>query len=128
MRAVVAALLLCVLLMAVPSWPQDAPATPDPSEAGLASLGGTPAAQGRAPVPPPPTPAEIEAQKYAAKLRNQERFAKIKKDTDQLLELATQLKKSVDQASDQTLSLEVIRKAEQIEKLAKQVRQKRVGE
>ncbi len=128
MRAVVAALLLCVLLLAVPSWPQDVPATPGPNEAGLASLGGTPVAQGRAPVPPPPTPAEIEAQKHAAKLRNQERFAKIKKDTDHLLELATQLKKSVDEASDQTLSLEVIRKAEQIEKLAKQVRQKMVGE
>ena len=67
-------------------------------------------------------------QKHAAKLRNQERFAKIKKDTDHLLELATQLKQSVDEAGDQTLSLEVIRKAEQIEKLARQVRQKMVGE
>jgi hypothetical protein len=38
------------------------------------------------------------------------------------------LKKSVDEASDQTLSLEVIRKAEQIEKLAKQVRQKMAGD
>lgn len=50
------------------------------------------------------------------------------KDTDPLLELATQLKKSVDEANDQTLSLEVIRKAEQIEKLARQVRQKMVRE
>ncbi len=114
--------------MAVPSWPQDVPAAPGPNEAGFASLGGTPAAQGRAPVPPPPTPAEIEMQKHAAKLRNQERFAKIKKDTDHLLDLATQLKKSVDEASDQTLSLEVVRKAEQIEKLARQVRQKMVAE
>jgi len=114
--------------MAVPLWAQDVPAAPGPNEAGFASLGGTPVAQGRAPAPPPPTPEEIEMQKHAAKLRNQDRFAKIKKDTDQLLELATQLKKSVDQASDQTLSLEVIRKAEQIEKLARQVRQKMVGE
>jgi len=67
-------------------------------------------------------------QKHIAKQRNQERFAKIKKDTDQLLELATQLKKSVDQASEETLSLEVVRKAEQIEKLAKQVRQKMVSD
>jgi len=67
-------------------------------------------------------------QKRAAKLRNQERFAKIKKDTNQLLELASQLKKSVDEANDQTLSLEVVRKAEQIEKLAKQVRQKMTGD
>jgi len=67
-------------------------------------------------------------QKHAAKQRSQVRFVKIKKDTDHLLELATQLKKSVDEASDQTLSLEVIRKAEQIEKLARQVRQNMVGE
>ena len=88
-----------------------------------------PAAQGHSHVnPPPPTPAEIELQKRLARQRNQERFTRVKKDTDQLLELATQLKKSVDEANDQTLSLEVIRKAEQIEKLAKQVRQKMAGE
>ena len=67
-------------------------------------------------------------QRRMAKQRNQERFAKIKKDTDQLLELATQLKQSVDAAGDQTLSLAVIRKAEQIEKLARQVRQKMAEE
>jgi hypothetical protein len=67
-------------------------------------------------------------QHRAAKQRNQERFAQIKKDTDHLLELATQLKKSVDEANDQTLSLQVIRKADQIEKLAKQVRQKMAAE
>ena len=85
-------------------------------------------AQTQPPGPPPPTPAEIELEKSMAKQRNQERFAQLKKETDRLLELATQLKKSVDQASDQTLSLEVIRKAEQIEKLAKQIRQKMVAE
>lgn len=67
-------------------------------------------------------------QRRAAKQRNQERYAKVKKDTDQLLVLATQLKKSVDEAGDQKLSLEVVRKAEQIEKLAKQVRQKMLAE
>ena len=115
MRAIVATLLVCALFMIAPAWAQDLPATA--------------AAQGRAPgVPPPPTAAEIEIQKRMAKQRNQERFAQLKKDTDHLLELATQLKKSVDEASDQTLSLEVIRKAEQIEKLAKQVRQKMAAE
>lgn len=76
----------------------------------------------------PATPAEAEMLKHVAKQRNRERFARVKKDTDQLLELATQLKKSVDEANDQTLSLEVIRKAAQIEKLAKQVRQKMAGD
>ena len=115
MRAIVAFLLLSVLMMMTPAWAQDLPATA--------------AAQGRAPgVPPPATPAEIAMQKRMAKQRNQERFAQLKQVIGILLELATQLKKSVDEASDQTLSLDVIRKAEQIEKLAKQVRQKMVGD
>jgi hypothetical protein len=114
MRVIVAIFFLSILITVAPAWAQDVPATP--------------AAQGRAPVPPSPTPAEIEMQRHMAKQRNQERFAKIKKDTDQLLELATQLKKSVDQASEETLSLEVIRKAEQIEKLARHVRQKMLAE
>jgi type VI protein secretion system component VasF len=118
MRTIVTALLVCTLCMIVPSWAQDA-STP-------VFQRGT---QGRPPgAAPPPTPAEIEIQKRMAKERNQERFAQLKKDTDHLLELATQLKKSVDEANDQTLSLEVIRKAEQIEKLAKQVRQKMVAQ
>ncbi len=116
MRAIFAVLVLCVLQLA--GHAQDS-----------ASSAPGPAAQGHSHVSPtPPTPAEIELQKHAAKLRNQERFARVKKDTDHLLELATQLKKSVDEANDQTLSVEVIRKAEQIEKLAKQVRQKMAGE
>jgi len=101
--------------MVAPSWAQDA-----------SGPAGEP--QGHIHSSPPASPTEIEMQNRAAKQRNLERFAKIKKDTDQLLELATQLKKSVDEANDQTLSLEVIRKAEKIEKLAKQVRQKMVGE
>ena len=115
MRFMVAGLLVCCgLLMAC--WSQNAPA----------SSAGT---QGQNPqIAPPPSPAEIEMQKRAAKQQAQERFAQVKKDTDHLLELATQLKKSVDEAGDQKLSLEVIHKADQIEKLAKQVRQKMAGD
>jgi hypothetical protein len=116
MRTIVAGLLLFTLMI-VPAWAQGAPIHPT-------QTGG----QGHPPGAPPPTAAEIEMQKRMAKHRNQERFAQLKKETDHLLELATQLKKSVDEASDQTLSLDVIRKAEQIEKLAKQIRQKMVGE
>ncbi|MFZ3214065.1 MAG: hypothetical protein WA188_21355 [Terriglobales bacterium] len=115
MRFMVARLVvLCCLTVAC--WGHDAPA----SQTG---------APGQNPeVGPPPSPAELEMKQRVQKARAQERFAQIKKDTDHLLELATQLKKSVDEASDQTLSLEVIRKAEQIEKLAKQVRQKMAGD
>jgi hypothetical protein len=115
MRAIFAIFVVCALMLAGPSWPQGSPST-------------SAAEQGHAPGAQPPTTAEVEMQKRATKLRNQERLARLKKDTDQLLELATQLKKSVDEANDQTLSLEVVRKAEQIEKLAKQVRQKMAGD
>jgi hypothetical protein len=115
MRAILAAVLVCASLGSTePSWPQNT-APPD-------------SARQRLPAGTPPSPGEIEMQRRAAKQRNQERYAKVKKDTDQLLVLATQLKKSVDEAGDQKLSLEVVRKAEQIEKLAKQVRQKMLAE
>lgn len=57
-------------------------------------------------------------------LRRQE---EIKKDTEKLLELATELKQSVDKTDENTLSLEVIKKADQIEKLAKNVKDKMKG-
>ena len=58
---------------------------------------------------------------------NQERQSALKHDTDELLKLATELKASVDKTSEKTLSVEVIRKAQQIEKLAKNVREKMKG-
>jgi hypothetical protein len=79
------------------------------------------------PTDSPYDPAAAEMRQRMMKQMNKERFAHIKKDTDQLLTLATQLKKSVDEANDQTLSLEVVRKAEQIEKLAKNVKEKMRG-
>jgi hypothetical protein len=58
---------------------------------------------------------------------NLQRQQEIKKDTDKLLQLATELKQSVDKSSENTLSLDVIKKAEQIEKLAKTVKDKMKG-
>jgi hypothetical protein len=78
--------------------------------------------------PPPPDPAIEKMQKNAEKQRNQQRQSNLKKDTDQLFQLATELKKSVDSSNEHVLSLEVIRKAEQIEKLAKSVREKMKAE
>ena len=119
MRAIAAGLAVFIFLTIAFAWAQE-------ESSAAASQGG---AQKHNPaITQPSSPAELEMQKRLARQRAQERFAQIKKDTDHLLELATQLKKSVDEASDQTLSLEVIRKAEQIEKLAKQVRQKMAGE
>ncbi len=62
-----------------------------------------------------------------AKKANLQRQEELKKDTEKLLELATELKQSVDKTDENTLSLEVIKKADQIEKLAKSVKDKMKG-
>jgi hypothetical protein len=59
-----------------------------------------------------------------AKKANQARQADLKRDTEKLLKLATELKESVDKTTDSTLSLEVIKKAGEIEKLARSVKDK----
>lgn len=46
------------------------------------------------------------------------------RDTNKLLQLATELKAQVDQTNKDVLSVDVVKKAEQIEKLAKSVKEK----
>ena len=55
---------------------------------------------------------------------NLERKKQISDDAAKLVELATELKKEVDKTDKDTLSVNVIRKAEMIEKLAKGVKEK----
>lgn len=55
---------------------------------------------------------------------NLERKRQIADDAAKLLALATELKKEVDKTDKDTLSIDVIRKAETIEKLAKGVKEK----
>jgi hypothetical protein len=74
--------------------------------------------------PPPPDPTLQKMQRAADKERNEQRQSQLKRDTDELYKLASELKKSVDSSNEHVLSLEVIRKAEAIEKLAKSVRTK----
>ena len=61
------------------------------------------------------------------KQRNLQRQKDIKKDTDQLLDLATELKQYVDKTNENIISIDVIKKAEQIEKLAHAVKEKMKG-
>jgi hypothetical protein len=68
-----------------------------------------------------------QQRKDMEKKANLQRQEEIKKDSEKLLELATELKQSVDKSSENTLSLDVIKKAEQIEKLAKTVKDKMKG-
>jgi uncharacterized membrane protein YhiD involved in acid resistance len=61
-------------------------------------------------------------------VRNNERQKKIIADTGRLLELATQLKTEVDKSTKDTLSMDVIKKADEIEKLAHSVKEKMKGD
>ena len=62
-----------------------------------------------------------------AKKANQTRQAILKADTDKLLKLAVELKDYVDKSNENVLSLEVLKKAEEIEKLAHSVKDKMKG-
>ena len=62
-----------------------------------------------------------------AKKANQDRQASLKADTDKLLKLAEELKSSVDKSNENVLSLDVLKKAEEIEKLAHSVKDKMKG-
>ena len=58
------------------------------------------------------------------KRANQERFQKVKQDTEKLVQLSNELKEYVGKANENTLSLDVIKKAEEIERLARSVKEK----
>ena len=55
---------------------------------------------------------------------NDARHKRMEADAAKLLELATELKADVDKAGKDELSLEVMRKAEEIEKLAHDVKER----
>lgn len=72
---------------------------------------------------------QMEAQEQQAKQQNfaaanAERKKQIADDSAKLLKLATELKTEVDKTTKDTLSLGVIRKADEIEKLAHNVKEK----
>ncbi len=94
---------------------------------------------GRAQAPiPPPRPASPPATgdldesqerlaRDIAKKANSARQAVLKSDTDKLLKLAVELKDYVDKSNENVLSLDVVKKADEIEKLAHSVKDKMKG-
>jgi hypothetical protein len=64
-----------------------------------------------------------DMEKKAAK----DRVAALKSDTDKLLKLSVELKQVVDKSDENVLSLDVIKKADEIERLAKSVKDKMKG-
>ncbi len=76
------------------------------------------------PIPSVPPRAQREMEKKA----NVQRQAELKRDTEKLLRLSTELKDYVDKSNENVLSVDVIRKAEEIEKLAHNVKAKMKGD
>jgi septin family protein len=69
-------------------------------------------------------PAQKEMQDRMTREANKKRQQDIRDDTDKLFQLATELKAAVDKSNENLLSLEVVRKADEVEKLAKKVKEK----
>jgi hypothetical protein len=67
-------------------------------------------------------------QEKMAEGRANERQKQLVAETDKLLELATALKADVDKTDKNMLSLDVVKRAEQIEKLARSVKERMKGQ
>jgi spore coat polysaccharide biosynthesis protein SpsF (cytidylyltransferase family) len=74
-----------------------------------------------------PTNDMSEMQQRMAKQANLEREKQMKADTEKLFKLAQELKESVGKTNADILSLDVMKKANEIEKLAHSVKQKMRG-
>jgi hypothetical protein len=75
----------------------------------------------------PPDPMLAKQQADRARAALDERQRKIVDDTAKLLQLATELKQDVDKSNKNQMSLEVIRKADDIERLAHDVKTRMRG-
>lgn len=71
--------------------------------------------------------AQQQIARDAAKKANEDRQKALKNDTDKLVKLTAELKDYVDKSNENVLSLDVVKKAEEIEKLAHSVKEKMKG-
>lgn len=69
-------------------------------------------------------PTQKEMQDRMMREANKKRQQDIRDDTDKLFLLATELKAAVDKTNENLLSIDVVRKADEVEKLAKKVKEK----
>jgi hypothetical protein len=77
--------------------------------------------------PNPADPMQRQQQERMEKARNSDRQKQLERDTDKLLELAKELKEEVNKSNKDTLSVDVVKKAAEIEKLAKSVKDRMRG-
>jgi len=129
----------CVLAAALPAAAQMRQQIPCTSPScSTDPMGGMPQGGGRSgtqriPQPQPPMipdnniPNDSKIEHDQAKLRNMDRQKQLVADTQKLVSLANELQADVQKSNKDTLSVDVIRKADEIEKLAKSVRDKMKG-
>lgn len=72
----------------------------------------------------PPSQQERDLELRRQKEANKKRQDEIREETQKLYQLATELKDAVDKSNEHVLSLDVVKKAEEVEKLAKKVKEK----
>jgi hypothetical protein len=104
-------LLFCSIQMAPAQQPNLPPVVPPSAQQGT----------GTSDLPP-------DMQKRMGKDANKQRQQELKRDTDKLLKLSTELKDYVDKTNENILSMDVIKKADEIEKLAHSVKIKMRGD
>lgn len=75
----------------------------------------------------PEDPDQAKRERDLAKRANEQRQEQLKRDTENLFKLATELKDYVNKSSEHTLSVDVVRKAEEIERLAHSIKDKMKG-
>ncbi len=75
----------------------------------------------------PPDPGRVRMQEEQVKKVNDERQKKLVSDTAKLYEMAGELKEEVAKSDKNTLSVDVVKKAEEIERLARSVKDKMRG-
>jgi hypothetical protein len=97
------------------------------SKQGQQQMPGMPGRPGLGTNPADPDPMESHRADQQEKLRNTDRQKRLVADTEKLLALATDLKAQVDKSTKDTLSVDVIKKADEIEKLARSVKERMKG-
>jgi hypothetical protein len=102
------------------------PQTPT-SKQGQQQMPGMPGRPGLGTNPADPDPIDSHRTDRQEKLRNDDRQKRLVADTEKLLVLATDLKAQVDKSTKDTLSVDVIKKADEIEKLARSVKERMKG-
>jgi len=71
-----------------------------------------------------PVRSQEEADRERARKANEMLQMEIRRDTEKLLQLTTELKDFVDKSDQGILSVDILKKAEQVEKLARRVKSK----